>query len=145
MCILGDAKKTIMNKIIPVLFAAFLVSVSGFSQDTLEIEITGLRNNTGTIMLQLFDEHETVIRQEKGVILENKCSIIIKDLYPGKYAVRYFHDENLNGTLGTTKIGKPTEGYGFSNNAYGMFGPKPFKDWLFEVKEDTKLILKTKY
>ncbi len=134
-----------MNRQFPALLAALLVSVSGFSQSTLEIEITGIRNNNGVIMLQLFDEHETVIRQEKGVILENKCTIIIKDLHHGKYAVRYFHDENLNGTLETTKIGKPTEGYGFSNNAYGMFGPKPFKDWLFEVKEDTKLGLKTKY
>lgn len=96
-------------------------------------------------MVQLFDEYETVLRQEKGTISENKSTIIIKELKPGKYAVRYFHDENLNGTLETTKIGKPTEGYGFSNNAYGMSGPKPFKDWLFEIKEDTKLVLKTKY
>jgi uncharacterized protein (DUF2141 family) len=96
-------------------------------------------------MLQLFDENETAIRQEKGVIIKNKCTIIVRDLNPGKYAVRYFHDENLNGALDTTKIGKPTEGYGFSNNAYAMYGPKPFKDWLFEVKQDTKLVLKTKY
>ncbi len=125
--------------------AVFLVSLSAFSQCILEIEITGTRNNTGVIMLQLFDEYETVLRQEKGTISENKCTIIVKDLKPGKYAVRYFHDENLNGTLETTAIGKPTEGYGFSNNAYGMFGPKPFKEWLFEVKEDTKLLLKTRY
>jgi uncharacterized protein (DUF2141 family) len=126
-------------------FAMLLVSVSGFPQSTLEIEITGIRNNTGVIMLQLFDEYETVIRQEKGAITDNKSTIIITDLNPGKYALRYFHDENLNGSLESNKIGIPTEGYGFSNNAFGIFGPKPFKDWLFEVKENTKLVLKTKY
>ena len=134
-----------MIKTVFILFNAFLVSFSTFSQSTIEIEITGLRNNAGVIMLQMFDEQETVIRQEKGTISENKCTIIIKDLKPGKYAVRYFHDENLNGTLETTKIGKPTEGYGFSNNAYGLFGPKPFSDWLFEVNGDTHLVLKTRY
>lgn len=134
-----------MIKTVFILFNAFLVSFSTFSQSTIEIEITGLRNNAGVIMLQMFDEQETVIRQEKGTISENKCTIIIKDLKPGKYAVRYFHDENLNGTLETTKIGKPTEGYGFSNNAYGLFGPKPFSDWLFEVNGDTQMVLKTRY
>ncbi len=34
----------------------------------------------------------------------------------------------MNGNLETNRLGIPTEGYGFSNNAYGMFGPKPFKD-----------------
>jgi uncharacterized protein (DUF2141 family) len=145
MYILNRLNRMATDRKFRALLAASLISFSGFSQSTLEIEVTGIRNNTGVIMLQLFDEHETVLRQEKGVILENKCLIIIKDLHPGKYAIRFFHDENLNGTLETTKIGKPTEGYGFSNNAYGMFGPKPFKDWLFEVKEDTKLALKTKY
>ena len=135
----------IMIRTVITLFTAFLASFSSFSPFTLEIEITGIRNNTGAIMLQVFDDHENVMRQEQGVISGNKCTIIVKDLNPGKYAVRYFHDENLNGTLETSKIGKPTEGYGFSNNAYGMFGPKPFKEWLFEVKEDTKLVLKTKY
>jgi len=134
-----------MIKTVFILFTAFLVSFSTFSQSTIEIEITGLRNNTGVIMLQMFDEQETVIRQEKGTISENKCTIIIKDLKPGKYAVRYFHDENLNGTLETTKTGKPTEGYGFSNNAYGLFGSRPFSDWLFEVNGDTHLVLKTRY
>jgi uncharacterized protein (DUF2141 family) len=134
-----------MIKPVFTLFAAFLVSFSTFSQSAIEIEITGLRNNAGVIMLQLFDEQETVVRQEKGTISENKCTIIIKDLKPGKYAVRYSHDENLSGTLETTKIGKPTEGYGFSNNAYGLFGPKPFRDWLFEVNGDTQLVLKTRY
>ncbi len=135
----------IMIRTVITLFTAFLASLSTLSPFSLEIEITGIRNNTGVIMLQVFDDHETVIRQVKGVISVNKCTIIVNDLTPGKYAVRYFHDENLNGTLETNKNGKPTEGYGFSNNAYRMFGPKPFKEWLFEVKEDTKLVLKTRY
>ena len=78
---------------------------------------------TGLIMLQLFDENQNLVTLEKGIIKDQKSIIIIKNLKPAKYAIRYFHDENLNGKLETNKIGKPTEGYGFSNNAYGMSGP----------------------
>ncbi len=40
-------------------------------------------------------------------------------------------------------LGIPTEGYGFSNNAYSMFGPTPFANWLFEVNKDEQIVLKT--
>ena len=115
------------------------------SQYILEIEISGVKNNEGDILLQLFDENHNLVTQEKGIPKDNKSFVRIKNLSPGKYAVRYFHDENLNGILETNKIGKPTEGYGFSNDAYGTFGPKPFDNWLFEIKEDKKIVLKIKY
>jgi uncharacterized protein (DUF2141 family) len=41
-------------------------------------------------------------------------------------------------------MGIPKEGYGFSNDAYGTFGPKPFEEWLVDVSKDTKIVLKTK-
>jgi uncharacterized protein (DUF2141 family) len=134
-----------MIKAILQFLVIFLVPNIVLSQNTLDIEIANLRNDKGLIMLQLFSETEVVIRQEKGIINEKKCRIIFKNLSPGKYAIRFFHDENVNGILETNKMGIPTEGYGFSNNAYGMFGPKPFKDWLFELKGDERIVLKAKY
>lgn len=115
------------------------------AQFTLEIEITGMHNDTGKIMLQLFDENEKVITQEIGKIKENISSLSIQNLKPGKYAIRYYQDENMNGTMETNKLGKPTEGYGFSNNVIGKFGPPPFEKWIFELKEDKKLQLKITY
>jgi uncharacterized protein (DUF2141 family) len=47
------------------------------------------------------------------------CLIPISNLNSGKYAVRYYHDENLNGKMETNLVGKPTEGYRFSNNVIG--------------------------
>jgi uncharacterized protein (DUF2141 family) len=117
--------------------------VSG--QFSLQIEITGLKNNTGLVLLQLFDENEKVINQARSEIKENKSVIVFKDLKPGKYAFRFFHDENLSGKLETNGLGIPKEGYGFSNNGSGPFGPKPFKAWLFEINEDKNLAIRTKY
>ena len=122
-----------------------LISNLSFSQFKLNIEIVGIRNNSGSIMLQLFDEKEKVLIQEKGQILENKCSFTIINLNPGKYAIRYYHDENLNSKMETNLVGKPTEGYGFSNNVIGKLGPPAFEKWLFEITGDKKIVLKATY
>lgn len=134
-----------MKKLFFALSALTLIPNLAMSQDTLTIEIPDIRSNNNAIMLQLFNENEEVIHQEMGAIKENKCTIVIDNLKPGKYAVRYFHDENGNGALDTNSLGIPTEGYGFSNDAYGMFGPKPFSEWLFEFKASKKIILKINY
>jgi len=126
-------------------FCLLMISNIVISQNDLKVEITGLHNDKGIIMLQLFDEGHNIVSQHKGTIKEKKSVIIIKNLKTSKYAIRYFHDENLNGTMDTNLTGMPTEGYGFSNDAYGMFGPKPFGSWIFEVKENKKIVLKTKY
>jgi uncharacterized protein (DUF2141 family) len=124
-----------------------LMMISNYvsSQYNLEIEVSGIKNNEGKIMLQLFDENQKVLTQEMSDIKDKKCNFYIKNLKPGKYAVRYFHDENLNGVMEKNILGKPTEGYGFSNNVTGKLGPPPFEKWLFELKEDKKIMLKPVY
>ena len=115
------------------------------AQDSLVIEISGIKSDTGFIMLQLLDENQEVIGQDKGIIKDKKSTIVFSFLKPGKYAVRYYHDENLSGKMETNSFGMPEEGYGFSNDAYGLFGPKSFSEWLFEFNDDKKIILKIKY
>lgn len=134
-----------MKKLVIVCFGLLLISDYVLSQYRLEIEIAGIRNNTGNIMLQLFDGNQKVLTQEMSPIQENKCSFSIKNLVPGKYAVRYYQDENLNEKMDTNLVGKPIEGYGFSNNVIGKFGPPPFEKWLFEISGNKKIILKPTY
>jgi uncharacterized protein (DUF2141 family) len=134
-----------MRKIIIFYLWFILISSSGYSQYKLDIEIIGIRNNTGKIMLQLFNEKEKVIAENMSEIKDNKCAFSFKDLNAGKYAVRYYHDENLNGVMDKNIVGKPTEGYGFSNNVTGKFGPPPFENWLFELTTDKKIALKPVY
>jgi uncharacterized protein (DUF2141 family) len=134
-----------MNRLI--IFSLFLIYFSNlsYSQYKLEVEILEIRNSRGNIMLQVFDGNEKVITQGKSPIKDSRCIFSFTNLKPGKYAVRYFHDENLNGKMETNLIGKPTEGYGFSNNVTGKFGPPPFEKWLFEIIGDKKIVLKPTY
>jgi uncharacterized protein (DUF2141 family) len=96
-------------------------------------------------MLQLFDDREHVISQEMCDIKDKSCLFTIKNLAAGKYAVRFYHDENLNQVMETNVVGKPTEGYGFSNNVTGTFGMPPFEKWLFSLNENQTIVLKTVY
>jgi len=134
-----------MKRIVILVTGLILISNSALTQFSLTIEISGIKNNTGKIMLQLFDENEKVINQAAGEIKEETSLFSIQILKAGKYAVRYFHDENLNGEMDTNLIGIPKEGYGFSNNATGKFGPPPFDKWLFEINGDKKIELKPTY
>jgi len=134
-----------MKRIIILFTFLIIFSNCSFAQITLRIEIEGLHNNTGNLMLQLFDENEKIITQEMGQIRDSISIFSIQNLKPGKYAVRYYQDENLNGEMETNLVVKPTEGYGFSNNVIGKFGPPPFEKWIFELKENKKLQLKITY
>jgi uncharacterized protein (DUF2141 family) len=134
-----------MKSNLSLLAGLIFISNSTLSQFTLTIEIADIRNNTGKIMLQVFDEKEKVIDQQMHDISDKKVTLSVKNLKPGKYAVRFYHDENLNQVMETNKFGKPTEGYGFSNNVTGRFAMPPFEKWLFDLNEDKKIVLKTLY
>ena len=134
-----------MNRFIVILYCLICISNASYSQYKLDIEISEIRSNKGYIMLQLFDGKEKVLNQRQSAIKDNKCLFSFNNLTPGKYAVRYYHDENMNGNMETNLVGKPTEGYGFSNNIIGKFGPPPFEKWLFEIDDDKKIVLKPTY
>lgn len=104
----------------------------------LVIEISGLRNNLGVIQFELTDEAENVVKTVTAAIDDKKSNITISDLSNGSYAFKYFHDENSNEILDTS-MGIPGEGYGFSNNASGTFGPPSIEDMLFEYNKPMKM------
>jgi uncharacterized protein (DUF2141 family) len=134
-----------MFRVFFIFFVFTIISNCAIAQLKLEIEINGLRSDAGVVMLQLLDKNKEVIKQDKGTISDGRSFITFTDLKPGMYAVQYYHDENLSEKMETNILGIPEEGYGFSNNAYGLFGPKPYRERLFELKENKKITLKTKY
>jgi uncharacterized protein (DUF2141 family) len=130
-------------KYFKILFILFIfITVKPFTskgQHTLTIEISDLRNNNGQLMLAFYDDKEVKIKGISQAINGKKCIIVIENLKPGKYAFKYFHDENKNEKLDVNWIGIPKEGYGFSNNAKGSFGPPSFEKTILTVKENTTL------
>lgn len=125
------------------LFLAPLSSL--YAQSELKIEILNLRNSKGVVLVYLLDKNEESFKNGKSKITDMKCTIIIKDLPDGEYAVRCFHDENEDEKLNSNLIGMPKEGFGFSNDPLSRFGPPDFEEWLFTVSGDTEIAISTKY
>lgn len=115
------------------------------AQFTLTIEVKDLRSNAGQLLLQFFDENHNNLKGVIASIEDNKSIIEIKDLKPGKYAFRYFHDENSNDEFDVNWMGIPKEGFGFSNNATGVFRSPAFDKWLFELRENIQMICNPRY
>jgi uncharacterized protein (DUF2141 family) len=115
------------------------------AQSVLTVEILNLESNKGVVIVDLMDENEESVMDRTAEITDNTCTVVFKNLKNGHYAIRCFHDENENEELDTNFIGIPKEGFGFSNDAIGKFGPKDFSEWLFEVNENTSIKMTTKY
>lgn len=128
-----------------LIFALTFTPLTLFGQFSLAIEIDKLSNNEGVVLLELIDGNEQRILGVSQKIENNKCIIVINNLKPGKYAFKYFHDQNQNNELDTNWIGIPVEGFGFSNNAKGRFGPPSHEKMIFELNGETTLICTAMY
>jgi len=112
---------------------------------SLTIVITGLENDDGEVLITVSNSRENYESDNPAFIgmkvkIENrKAEYIFEELPVGEYAIKLFHDENMDGELDTNFLGIPTEDYGFSNNVRGTFGPADYDDakFLFEQTEMT--------
>ncbi len=134
-----------MKKLIIISILLLLYPSISKSQYNLTIEIGSLRNNSGEVLLELNDENGKMINGFSEKIVDNKCVIMVENIKPGKYAFKYFHDENKDKKLNTNILGIPKEGYGFSNNAKGKFGPPSFREMIFKVNQDSLIKCKSSY
>lgn len=66
----------------------------------------------------------------------DRMTVSIPDLPPGKYAVSAYVDSNRSGKLDKNFPGVPKEMYGFSNNVHGIFGPTDFTEAAFDIGEN---------
>lgn len=133
-------------KYIYLLTLTFLLTpmlVSG--QYKLTVEMSGLRNSIGQVHFELSNSDEKQVAGVTKSITDGKCLIVIENLKPGRYAFKFFHDENKNSKLDANWMGIPKEGFGFSNNPSIAFGPPSFDKTIFELKESTVITCKPKY
>jgi uncharacterized protein (DUF2141 family) len=111
-----------------------VLSTNLFASD-LTVTVTNLNNDKGQVLVALFNSSEDFPSAEgkyKGAKIKplsgNTASTIFNDIPPGKYAVISYHDENDDGKLDKNFWGKPTEQFGFSNDAQPSMGPPSFKE-----------------
>ena len=120
----------------------------------IEVEITNVRSNRGTLRLGVFTSNEN-FKADKAFKkfaytkedLKN-CSLTVHfDLEPGTYGLSILDDENDNRTLDFNFLHVPSEGFGFSNYYHtGMILPN-LEKFKITVTEDEaqQVIIKMRY
>ncbi len=105
------------------------------SQPGLHVEILGIRNSIGAVACALFEGPggfpTEFLRFATNIMMvqvrATKATCDFADIAPGTYALAVIHDENRDGELAINWMGKPQEGYGFSNDAKGTLGAPSFE------------------
>lgn len=126
--------------ILPIVLWSTIIMAS--AQNNLEVKIANIKNDKGDILIGLYDDgHNFPRKTSDGKIVKaskDGVTVAFHDLKPGPYAISVLHDENSNKDMDQTTIGIPKEGFGFSNNAKGSFGPPSFDKAKFKLQPGTK-------
>ncbi len=134
--------------LVPVLLLIVIVSTGQVNESGLNVNITDLRNNKGHVLISLYkdgkgypDEPEQAFRVAQLSINSSSVSISFTGLPSGNYAIAILHDENGDRKMNTNFLGLPKEGYGFSNNVMGLFGPPSYSRAVFYYSAKERIIL----
>ncbi len=135
-----------MRTILSILFIASIILFNSnkvFSQEEktcdLTVKVRNIKNNKGSIQIALsnskaeYESRGDSFRQDSAFIKKKKTEYTFRNIPYGTYAVKIYHDKNGNKILDLNSFGIPSEDYGFSNDAKGMFGPARWEDAKFEV------------
>ena len=115
----------------------------------LTVTITNINGPGGEVRWAVFDSAEDYQADANPVLSArsrvdgDRLRFTVHDLPDGRYAVKLYHDANANGKLDSNRLGIPTEGYGFSNNA-GRFGPPPFEKAAVALKDDLQIAIRVR-
>lgn len=103
---------------------------------TLVVNIKNFKSDAGMAYISLQDPTQTPVQKQASKIINKASQVVFKNIQPGKYAVRLYHDENDNKVLDKSIFGFPKESWGVSNDAKGSFGPPKFENMIFVVERD---------
>jgi uncharacterized protein (DUF2141 family) len=125
-----------------LLILSLIVGTMFFEQDSnsLTLTVTNVKNEQGVVRVLLFkgesgfpDDPDKAFKSASVKISGNKAVTVFDNIPEGTYALSVFHDSQNTGKLRTNAFGIPRDGYGFSNDAMGTFGPPSFDKAAFKV------------
>ena len=121
----------------------FLLLVSVWSGEdkgvSVRVRVEGFSDNKGLCRLLIYSHPKGFPDSMTEAAL--CCTSPIKDkaadfslnLVSGKYAFSVLHDGNENGKMDKTWYGKPSEGFGASNNPPSRKGPPAFDECVLNI------------
>ncbi len=139
-------KKSILTVLGIVVATLSMLAADG--QNELTVVVKNIPTAEGTLEVTLFDSEGNWLKegQKQKVTISNlsEVKITFKNLSDGTFGVAVIHDANANGELDAGAFGIPTEAYGFSNDARGMFGPADFEESKFDLTGNKQIEINIK-
>jgi uncharacterized protein (DUF2141 family) len=136
-------KPMLLNKTLAIgisLITTALAAPRTFGQQTLDVQISNVRKNSGKIVVEIYNNESSWLKSpfRKTVLPTNEANKTASfEVPPGRYAISVYQDVNENGELDRTFIGIPKEPVGFGNN-YKPFGKPKFESATIEYKPAAK-------
>ena len=129
-------------------FVALFLNLPAISNgQNIEVIVKNVKNDKGTLMVGLFNSEKTFTIQswkgEKPRAAAGTVKVIFQNIPSGEYAVSVYHDANE--MLDVNFIGIPKEGFGFSNDVMGTFGPPTFEKAKFKCPVSQPISVTLKY
>ena len=134
-----------------LLFPVFIPFSAASADHSLELVLSGVKNDVGQIRAGLYAEPKSFRKEAQAQSIKTNPAktgdliLHFVGLAPGRYAIMAYHDEDSNGELNRRFGMFPTEGYGLSNNPK-VSGPPAFDDSAFDIPApDNRLHIKLIY
>jgi len=115
-----------------LVLASFATTAYAQSENAITVVVEGLRNDQGNVRCGMYNSpvgFREPGKEYKGVVAPisgGKATCVFENVPSGSYAVAVFHAEHNETQLETGAFGRPKQGYGFSRDAKGSFGPPGF-------------------
>ena len=136
-----------------IIFLPFLLLSFLCCAQTLNIEVIGIKNTKGQIVIGVYTNKENYDAKKpiiwkaysKEKIINGKLTAILKDLEPDTYGIALMDDEDANWKMNLYFF-IPSEGFAFSNYYHKGITQPTFDDFKFDFKAKTKtVIMKMRY
>lgn len=133
-----------------------LLSISSFQlfAETIEITVSGIRNQSGQIAIYVFNSQEG-FKEERAVhafmfkkqqLVDGTLKVKI-ELPAGTFGLSLVDDENANKNMDYNFVGMPKEGFGFSNYYHTGLTRPVYDQFKFNVQKGsaTKVAVQMRY
>ena len=133
------------HKVRLILLGIFMAAATLFTYaQTMTVVIKNVNSNVGSVRLRLYNSEEQFMKKAFAVAevkaVDGQVVAVFENVASGTYAISVMHDANDNQELDSNFMGIPKEGFGFSNDATGMFGPPDFKKASFQFSNQEMVI-----
>jgi uncharacterized protein (DUF2141 family) len=116
---------------------------------TMTVVVKNVQSDAGMVRLAVYSSEDQFMEKEIAAVevkaVNGQALAVFKNLATGTYAISVMHDANDNKELDSNMFGMPKEGFGFSNDAMGMFGPPDFKKASFEHVGKKEVVINLRY